>query len=39
MMTALLDNLDLIYNEKLMMIASFTHKLVVVTVAHWPGLC
>jgi len=39
MMTALLEYLDLpLYIEKLMMIISFTHKLVV-AAAHWPDLC
>jgi len=41
MMTALLEYFDLpliTYIEKLMMIISFTHKLVL-AAAHWPGLC
>jgi len=39
MMTALLEYLDLpLYIKKLMMIKSFTHKLVL-TTAHWSGLC
>jgi len=37
MMTALLEYLDLpLYIEKLMMIISFTHKLIL-AAAHWPG--
>jgi len=37
-MTALLEYLNLPLFEKLIMIISFTHKLVVAT-AYWPGLC